>query len=100
MNKIKIFPVLLVLSMLYALVGCSNKNDVEVSEIQKAEPIEVIWWNNLDAQHDETIEGLIAQFNSEHSDIVIIPEYIGNWNELNEKIIAANAAGLLFTADF
>ncbi|MBD5516399.1 MAG: extracellular solute-binding protein [Lachnospiraceae bacterium] len=93
MNKIKIFSVLLVLSMLYALVGCSNKNDVEVSEIQKAEPIEVIWWNTLDAQHDETIEGLIAQFNSEHSDIVIIPEYIGNWNELNEKIIAANAAG-------
>lgn len=94
------------LTLVLVLVACGTTSGTNIggssspavtpsmsqSESSVEDPIEVIWWNTLDTQGDEVLEEIVANFNASHPDIVVKMEFIGNWNELNETIVAANAA--------
>ena len=57
-----------------------------------ADDIEVIWWHNLDSGNQEFVDFLVNTFNESHPGIKIIPQYAGNWSEINEALVLANAS--------
>ena len=56
------------------------------------EPVELIWWHNLDSGNQEFVDFLVNSFQTKHPEIKIIPEYAGNWNEINEALVLGNAS--------
>jgi len=54
--------------------------------------IEVVWLHNLDSGNQEFVDFLVNGFNETHPGIKIIPQFGGNWNELNESLVMANAS--------
>ncbi len=55
-------------------------------------PIEIAWWHTLDSQYDEYIATIVKKFNESQDKITVHAEYMGSWNDINEALVAANAA--------
>ncbi len=60
----------------------------------QAAPVEVRLWHFFDLRMMEVFGSVIDQFNTDHPDIKIIPEYQGGHDLLVRKIIAAIVAGV------
>ena len=63
------------------------------STYEVTEPIEIVWWHSLEDQYSALIAEVVDGFNASQDLITVKAEYIGALKDLNEKLVAANAAG-------
>lgn len=59
------------------------------------EPIEIEWWHSLESQYNDLIEEVIEKFNASGTNVKVTPVYQGSYSDLNEKLIAAQAANAM-----
>ncbi len=57
------------------------------------EPIEIVWWHALEDQYSGLVAEVVDGFNNSQDLITVKAEYIGAYKDINEKLVAANAAG-------
>jgi ABC-type glycerol-3-phosphate transport system substrate-binding protein len=57
-------------------------------------PIKIQWWHALEAQYAPLVERVIADFEKQNPNIDVEAIYQGSYADLNEKLIAAQAAGM------
>ena len=57
------------------------------------EPIEIVWWHALEDQYTGLVAEIVDDFNNSQDLITVKAEYIGAYKDVNEKLVAANAAG-------
>ena len=108
----KFIALLLALAMVLSLAACSGGSTgaaapaateapaaeapAEVpaaSTYEVTEPIEIVWWHSLEDQYSALIAEVVDGFNASQDLITVKAEYIGALKDLNEKLVAANAAG-------
>ena len=77
----KILAIIMCIMMTFTLANAFADSDVEV-----------IWWHNLDSGNQEFVDFIVSTFEASHPGIKIVPHYGGNWNELNEGLVLANAS--------
>lgn len=85
--------VMLIVAIVISVVIVFNTNEKNKNTHEVNEPIDITWWHTLDSQYDEYIEKIISEFNNTHKNITVHAEYVGSWNDINEKLVMANAAG-------
>ncbi len=66
---------------------------VDASMYEVTEPITIQWWHALEDQYSQTVQDVVDGFNSSQDLITVEPVYIGNYSDVNEALVAANAAG-------
>jgi len=101
----KIMAIILSVSLMTVLaVGCS-KNQGSSSAVSLdpdayavKEPITIEWWHALEEQYTGTIDKVLAGFKEKYPDITVNAIYQGSYSDLNEKLIAAQAAGTTLPA--
>lgn len=111
----KIIAMLLAVVMVLSLAACSGgstgsaaatpatqapaANDAPATEAPSAdmyavtEPIEIVWWHALEDQYSELVAEVVDGFNASQDLITVKAEYVGAYKDVNEKLVAANAAG-------
>ncbi len=57
----------------------------------------VVFWHAMGGGHGETLNQIVKAFNESHPDIVVEAVYIGNYNALQQKLLAGAQAGQLPT---
>lgn len=61
-------------------------------------PIEIEWWHALESQYDDLVKRVVADFEAANPNIKVNAIYQGSYGDLNEKLIAAQAAGTTLPA--
>ena len=105
----KMIALLLALVMVLSMAACSGGSTGAVAaapeaapaetEVKEAsfydvtEPIEIIWWHSLEDQYSALIAEVVDGFNASQDLVTVKAEYIGALKDLNEKLVAAHAAG-------
>ena len=105
----KFIALLLALVMVLSMAACSGGSTggsaaaapapAETQPVQEAsfyevtEPIEIIWWHSLEDQYATLIAEVVDGFNASQDKVTVKAEYIGALKDLNEKLVAAHAAG-------
>ena len=64
-----------------------------VEEESSSGPVEVTLWHVLVGPHEEAFNKLVEEFNAGHPDIVIVPEFGGDFTALHQKVMASLTAG-------
>lgn len=57
------------------------------------EPISIVWWHALEDQYTDLVNEVVDGFNSSQDLITVEAQYIGAYADVNEALVAANAAG-------
>jgi multiple sugar transport system substrate-binding protein len=57
----------------------------------------VVFWHAMGGSQGETLNQIVKSFNESHPDIVVEAVYIGNYNALQQKLLAGAQAGQLPT---
>lgn len=57
------------------------------------EPITIQWWHALEDQYSSTVDDVVKEFNESQDLITVEAVYIGSYSDVNEALVAANAAG-------
>ena len=91
MKKRILLLCLIIIVIAAIIVYCTNFKGKNIHEIN--EPIDITWWHTLDSQYNEYIEKVVSEFNNTHENITVHAEYIGSWNDINEKLVTANVTG-------
>ncbi|MCI8886729.1 MAG: ABC transporter substrate-binding protein [Hungatella sp.] len=65
----------------------------DASMYEVTEPITIQWWHALEDQYSQTVDDVVKGFNESQDLITVEPVYIGSYSQLNEALVAANAAG-------
>ena len=66
---------------------------VDPSKYEVTEPITITWWHALESQYDELVADVVKKFNATQNLITVEAQYIGSYNDINEALVAAHAAG-------
>lgn len=74
-------------------VGAQSAKSYEVTK-----PIKIQWWHALESQYAPLIDRVIADFERQNPLIKVEAVYQGSYKDLNEKLIAAHAAGTTLPA--
>lgn len=98
-----LFLMVVLLAVLIVFAGCSGKSEEVEAEVvivdenfyEVTEPIEIEWWHALESHYNELIVEVIDRFNATGTKVTVIPVYQGSYSDLNEKLIAGQAAGML-----
>lgn len=72
----------------------NDKKDEEAgnSEFAVTEPITIEWWHALEQQYTDLVEDIVQQFHDTGTKVQLEAIYQGSYSDLNEKLIAAQAA--------
>lgn len=73
----------------------SSSPDTDTNKYAVSEPIEIEWWHALESQYSDVIDEVIEKFHATGTNVKVTPVYQGSYSDLNEKLIAANAAGTM-----
>ena len=73
----------------------SKQAEAEADKYKVSAPIEIEWWHALESQYSDVIDEVINKFHATGTNVKVIPVYQGSYSDLNEKLIAAHAAGTL-----
>ncbi|MDT3843128.1 MAG: ABC transporter substrate-binding protein [Bacillota bacterium] len=65
----------------------------DASKYEVTEPIEIVWWHALEDQYTDLVNEVVDEFNKSQDKIHVTAEYKGAYKDINEALIAANAAG-------
>jgi multiple sugar transport system substrate-binding protein len=52
-------------------------------------PVEIEFWHSMGGGQGEAVNEIVNMFNSQNPNIVVKPVYIGNYNALNQKLLAS-----------
>lgn len=63
------------------------------TKYEVGDKVTLLWWHSLDSQYDELVQGVCSDFNKSQDKVTIEPQYIGSYSDINEALVAANAAG-------
>ena len=55
--------------------------------------IEITWWHALEDQYSDLVNQVVDDFNNSQDKIHVTAEYKGAYKDINEALVAANAAG-------
>ena len=75
------------------LVAVSGLAAAQANPYEVTEPITIEYWHAMESQYDGLMQEMVAAFHEQYPLITVEPIYIGSYTVLNEKFIAANAAG-------
>lgn len=67
--------------------------DADASKYEVTEPITIEWWHALEDQYSQTVTDVVEAFNKSQDMITVKPVYVGSYSDVNEALVAANAAG-------
>jgi len=84
------------LSLMAAVTLCAGAADADKYAVKA--PIKIQWWHALEAQYAPLIEKVVADFEKQNPNIDVEAVYQGSYADLNEKLIAAQAAGTTLPA--
>jgi ABC-type sugar transport system, periplasmic component len=90
--------------MTAALTACGGKNTtgpeptVDPSKYAVTSPITIEWWHALESQYQPTLDKVIKDFETKNPNIKVKAVYQGSYTDLNEKLVAAQAAGTTLPA--
>lgn len=70
-----------------------GSDTAEPVSYEVTEPITITWWHALEEQYADTVEKIVNDFNNSQDLITVKAEYVGSYSEVNEALVAANAAG-------
>ncbi|NMA82855.1 MAG: ABC transporter substrate-binding protein [Epulopiscium sp.] len=70
----------------------------ESSKYDVTQPITIEWWHALESQYQPTLDKVVADFESKNPNIKVEAIYQGSYSDLNEKLVAAQAAGTTLPA--
>ncbi len=73
--------------------GGQEAQAADASMYEVTEPITIQWWHALEDQYSQTVDEVVKGFNESQDLITVEPVYIGSYSQLNEALVAANAAG-------
>lgn len=57
------------------------------------DPITIVWWHALEDQYTDLVNEVVEGFNNSQDLITVEAQYIGAYKDVNEALVAANAAG-------
>ncbi|MBU0928622.1 MAG: ABC transporter substrate-binding protein [Spirochaetes bacterium] len=83
-------------ALLIGAAVCANAQDAKKYEVTA--PIKIEWWHALEAQYAPLVEKVVADFERKNPMIDVEAIYQGSYKDLNEKLIAAQAAGTTLPA--
>lgn len=81
----------LLLCLVMALANVSAFAQGNPYEVTEAVTVE--WWHALEDQYSPTINEILADFHEKNPLITVQPIYVGNYRDVNERYVAAVAAG-------
>lgn len=106
MKTRKLLSLLLcILVMFTGIAGCGSSGTagdggktgsaaaVDASKYEVTKPITIEWWHALESQYNPLIKDMIADFQKKNPNITVKAVYQGSYSDLNEKLVAAQAAG-------
>lgn len=87
----KTVSLLLSLLLLLGITGAvAEENPYAVTEA-----ITIEWWHALEDQYAPTIDAILADFHEQNPLITVEPIYVGNYRDVNERLITALAADIM-----
>lgn len=89
----KLFAMLLALSMVFALGAVVPAQAFADTSYDVTEPIKIIWWHALEDQYTDLVNEVVEHFNASQDLIEVEAVYMGAYKDINEALVAANAAG-------
>lgn len=81
--------------LLASLVASAGLSFAPTASAQ--EPVELTFWHAMNGPHQEMITTLVEEFNASQSDFVVVEQNQGDYNTLQQSIMASGAAGDLPT---
>jgi len=113
MKPTKLFSVFMMsVFMLTSVVACSGgstgtsgtkgpsasptENSAEKYAVTK--PIKIEWWHAIESQYQPTVDKVVSDFKSKNPNIDVEAIYQGSYADLNNKLVAAQAAGTTLPA--
>lgn len=83
----KIFNLIIISCIvLTALTGCGEDPAMKGKTV-------VTFWHAMGGQLNDTLSSMIDEFNSTHPDIYVKPLFVGNYQTLSQKLMAASQVG-------
>ncbi|NMB02910.1 MAG: extracellular solute-binding protein [Firmicutes bacterium] len=79
--------------LLSAILVLSAFGFVSANPYEVTEPITITWWHAHEKQWHDTLNYMVEKFNAENPLITVEPVYIGNYREVQTRLIAAVASG-------
>lgn len=73
----------------------TDTNEADADKYKVSAPIEIEWWHALESQYNDVIQEVVDKFHATGTNVKVTPVYQGSYSDLNEKLIAAHAAGTL-----
>jgi len=90
------FFAIVALSMMVAATLSVSAADADKYAVKA--PIKIQWWHAMEAQYAPLIDKVVADFEKQNPMIDVEAIYQGSYADLNEKLIAAQAAGTTLPA--
>jgi len=76
----------------------SSSSSADPDKYAVTEPIKIEWWHALESQYQDTLDKVIADFEAKYPNIDVEAVYQGSYSDVNEKLVAAQAAGTTLPA--
>lgn len=106
----KFLALLLALVMVLALAACGGSTggtttaapteapatetaEADADQYAVTEPITIVWWHALEDQYSDLVNEVVSDFNASQDLITVEAQYMGAYKDVNEALVAANAAG-------
>jgi multiple sugar transport system substrate-binding protein len=70
----------------------------DAAKYDVTKPITIEWWHALESQYAPLIDEMVKDFEAKNPNITVKAIYQGSYSDLNEKLIAAQAAGTTLPA--
>lgn len=96
-NKLLAGAVTLMSAFVLAACGNGGADSASSSEEAGGETVEITFWHAMNGPHQETITKLTEAFNESQDQYVVTEQNQGDYETLNQKIMASGASGDLPT---
>ena len=70
----------------------SQTPEADTSKYEVTEPITIVWWHALEDQYTDLVNEVVSDFNASQDLITVEAQYMGAYKDVNEALVAANAA--------
>lgn len=70
-----------------------KSTEPQVSPYEVTKPVTITFWHSLTAEMLTAMETYLAEYHDSQKLVTVKPEYVGGYTVLNEKLVAAQAAG-------
>lgn len=76
----------------------TEASSADSSKYEVTKPITIEWWHALESQYNPLVEQMVKDFHEKNPNITVKAIYQGSYGDLNEKLVAAQAAGTTLPA--